>query len=225
MRWIAALIVLSFTVSPCRADVIILKNGERYKGELNNRNTIQLNPLSVEKITILLEKVGSRESKLVTFDARDVDKIILEIFKAKQIIDLASLRQQSFAKTEKEGQQGDNIQQGIPVEPPGESSLPEAGIPLKSEEVHATNIRSGEKKTGIALTGGGFLALSVGAVAGFGDDRHLNAVNYILIGVGAALMSYGIFKVVQARSRLSESNVQLGIAPKGTVGLSIRWRF
>lgn len=225
IKHLSALLILFILVQPCSADVIILKNGKKYRGELNDRNTIQLNPLSVEKISILLEKIGSRESKYVTFDARDIDKIILEIFEAKQIIDLEALRQQSFAKEDQKIRQGDNPQQEVPAEPPSESGLSEKHTPPQSKVTHANNIWSGGKKTGLALTGGGFLALSVGALAGFGEDRQLNSVNYVLIGMGVALMSYGVFKLVQTRSRLSKSVVHLDIDPKGTIGLSIRWRF
>jgi hypothetical protein len=225
IRYFSALLILLILVQPCSADVIILKNGKRYKGELNDRNTIQLNPLSIEKISILLETTGNRESKYATFDACDVDKIILEIFEAKQIIDLEDLRQQSFAKKDQKIRQGDNSHQGVPAGPSSKSGLSEKGIPPASEDTHADNIWRGEKKTGLMLTSGGFLVLSVGALAGFGEDGQLNSVNYVLIGMGVALMSYGVFKLVPFRSRLSKSVVYLDIDPARTIGLAIRWRF
>jgi hypothetical protein len=225
MKCISALLILSCVVTPCRGDVIILKNGKEFRGELNNKNALHLNPLSVEKITILLEKIGSRESKLVTFDACDVDKIILEILKGKQIIDLESLRQQSFAKMNPEIQQGGNIEQGTSAEIPGNPGHSETEITPESEDVHGNGIWLDEKKRGIALAGGGFLALSIGALAGFGDDGHLNSANYVFIGIGVTLMSYGIFKLLQTHSRPSKSIVQLDVGQKDIIGLSIRWRF
>ena len=223
-RWTAAILILLCSVLPCRADVVILKNGKEYRGELNNARTLHLNPLSLDKITILLEKGGSPESKLVTFDARDVDKIILETFEAKQIIDLSALRQQRFERPEAESpRERPTLETGESVVVTPDTETGETEPP--DSDLWGDDSWKSNRIKGFGLAGGGALLLGTGALIGFGGDGDLNGANFFLIGAGAGLVGYGLYKALKARPDGPGSEIQLEVDPSGGAGVSIRWRF
>ncbi|MEE9268739.1 MAG: hypothetical protein V3V49_00600 [Candidatus Krumholzibacteria bacterium] len=240
---VLALILPAFCVALCKADILILTDGTTYRGELDNQTTLHLNPLSLKKITILLERGGSRESKLVTFDARDVRRIILEVFEGREIIDLAGLRERQLEMQKQAAaarEKGKNAEQL--AEPPEKPQVISLEFPQDDPSSHGDDAAMAgvdpsarDINSGLLLVGSGFVALGVGAVVGFGDEknspdgsesgRELGATNYVLIAAGAGVMAYGFLRVFRGRKETRPPAVQLGLGTGGMVLVGSRWRF
>jgi hypothetical protein len=87
-RLMCAVMALVLLAGPVLADVIVLKDGERFTGTIANREQVRADPGASPTISILL----SDSNELQRFRLGDVDYLILDDPTGQQVVDLSSAR-------------------------------------------------------------------------------------------------------------------------------------
>jgi hypothetical protein len=171
--WIKRVIVLAMLFhllgGQALADVVVLRDGKRHVGAVANREELRARPSVYSRISILLEESG----ELMRIDVNRVEYVILEDDGRKEVIDFYT------------------------ASPSEEANPP---------EVHSEPIvlhSSAGTSTVLMMTGAA--VASVGALIKFGEERvtissqdvdysdeTYNALNYVMIVGGAALIMAGI---------------------------------
>jgi hypothetical protein len=227
------LLVASMLASSAFADTVVLKSGERYSGSVSNKRILHLNPLSLAKITITDGNGPNGRFDMISFDARQVEKIIVESEGARNVINLEELRQQDYEASkprddfapEPDDAAGEVLQvDGDEENPWGVGGAPEDDIWRR--ETHT--------EIGKVMLATGVLSLGIGAIVKFGKDENVpegnepdkeyNGFNYVLIVGGAALAAAGLIKIARDRRGRRFSWVELERGAIGDVLVCARWR-
>lgn len=198
---VAVLMLVAF----CRAaaaDTVILLNGDRFDGEVHDKKTLSLNPLSLKNITMSNARRAGATYEYITWEVRDVAMVIIEKTDAREVVDFTELRAQSF-----DGGEPDTLSDEAPATaeplPAGSDGVPVAGTTTESEESSRRGpwLVDVSPQTAWVMTGAGATMLVLGLAVKFGEEEDpdggepkdtYNAANLVFIAGGIALTTLGI---------------------------------
>lgn len=184
--WIA-MVLLVCSAGWCSADTVVLMNGDEYRGSVSDRRTLNLNPLSLRSILISNGTGPDGPFDSMVFKTRDVRQVVLKAEGAKQIIDFEVLRAAAAGELDPE----------FYAEDADSNTVHSEHDPTPATSTNATQSSSSHHESGLGrnraliVVVGGTAAIAIGLGIEFGSDEY-NAVNYVLVAGGAALITYGI---------------------------------
>ena len=167
MRNIMALVMTLLVLgNSAFADTVVLKSGERYTGNVANRDRVQTQPMQQTVLSLFVQESG----ELRRFAIRDIDYIILEEDGKQQVIDFSGLRENQASarvvrptyRESSETNAAGLIVVGLGVGALG--ALYKFGEPKATVTEHSIDV----------------------------DEHSYNALNYAMIAIGGLLTVIGI---------------------------------
>lgn len=179
---VLVLATLAFVGESVAGDLIVLRTGAELRGDVANREKVAAHPELFSSVSILLDQSGE-EMQLRRVLVADIAYLVLDEEEGRRVIEFADL----------------------PAPPPVAIAERNPASVLQVREAEENDMT-----TAIVF---GLVALGVGALVKFGDEQLVdsgssvhheektyNAVNYMLMGVGAIMVIAG-FSVHEGKQR------------------------